>query len=123
MDIRILSIIVVICIFFVSVITFSLIYYSYGKSNPDPLLNTYMYSLYTSITIQTSIGLSDPVGVQEYNSLKIWVIIQSIITYMISIGLVFILLKHFYKHDTITPMKNDLDSIKKMVSRMNSKKK
>ncbi len=123
MDVRLLSILVVICIFFVSVIIFSLIYYSYGKNNPDPQLNTYMYSLYTSITIQTTIGLSDPVGIQESNSLKIWVIIQSIITYMISIGLVFILLKYFFKEDTTTPMKNELDSIKKMVSKINSKKK
>ena len=97
MDIRILSILVVVCIFFISVIIFSLVYYSYSKNNPDPYLNTYIYALYTSVTIQTSIGLSDPVGIQEYTSLKIWVIIQSIITYMISIGLVFILLKYFFK--------------------------
>lgn len=122
MDVRLMSIFIVLGIFFLSVIVFSFVYYSYNRNDADPYVRSYLHALYTSVTIQTTIGLSNPPNI-HLNSLKIWVIIQSIITYMVSIGLVFILLKYFYKDDTKNEMKSELQDIRSMVTKLYNKKK
>jgi hypothetical protein len=72
--------------------------------------------LYTSVTIQTTIGLSDPPNA-EVKSLQIWVMVQSIITYLIGLGVVLVVFTYFEKDDDIIELRieKELRDVKRLV--------
>jgi hypothetical protein len=119
---KLLAFIIVILIFIVSVTIFAFIYYSYNKDDIDPDKRSFTHALYTSITIQTSIGLSDPPNA-NIKSLQIWVMVQSIITYLIGLGIVFVLLKSFSKDDDTVELRieKQIADMKKMILELHKK--
>ena len=122
MNKQLLGLLIVIFIFIVSVIVFAFIYHSYNKDSVDPYERSLTHAFYTSITIQTTIGLSDPPNSHK-KSLQIWVMVQSCITYFISIGVVLIVIKIFTKEENINnKLYKELTDIKSMISKLNHKK-
>lgn len=122
MNKKLLAFVIVILIFIVSVTIFAFIYHSYSKNDPDPEKRTFTNALYTSITIQTTIGLSDPPNA-NVKSLQIWVMVQSIITYLIGLGIVFVLLKSFSKDDDTVELRieKQIADMKKMILELHKK--
>jgi hypothetical protein len=116
MNKKLLAFIIVIIIFIVSVVIFAFIYHSYSKDDIDPDKRSFTHALYTSITIQTTIGLSDPPNA-NVKSLQIWVMVQSVITYLIGLGIVFVLLKSFGKDDDTVELRieKQIADMKKMI--------
>ncbi len=123
MNKKLLGFIIVIIIFIISVTIFAFIYHSYNKDDLDPDKRSFTHALYTSITIQTTIGLSDPPNA-DIKSLQIWVMVQSVITYLIGLGIVFILLKSFEKDDDIVELRieKQLNEMKKMILELHGSK-
>lgn len=121
MNKKLLSFIIVIVIFIISVTIFAFIYHSYNKDDPDPEKRSFTNAFYTSITIQTTIGLSDPPNA-NVKSLQIWVMVQSVITYLIGLGIVFILLKSFGKDDDTVELRieKQLNEMKNMILELNT---
>ena len=122
MNKKLLAFVIVILIFIVSVTIFAFIYHSYNKDDIDPEKRTFTNALYTSITIQTTIGLSDPPNA-NVKSLQIWVMVQSIITYLIGLGIVFVLLKSFSKDDDTVELRieKQIADMKKMILELHKK--
>lgn len=119
---KLLAFIIVIIIFVISVVIFAFIYHSYSKDDPDPEKRSFTNAFYTSITIQTTIGLSDPPNA-NVKSLQIWVMVQSIITYLIGLGIVFVLLKSFAKDDDTVELRieKQIADMKKMILELHKK--
>jgi hypothetical protein len=101
-DLLALSIIVI--IFFISTFIFSGIYYTYNKNSDLDYERNFGYSVYFSFTIQTIVGLAQPTTVNQ-QGLQIWVMVQSFISYIIGIGLIFILVKIWCKNHISTSIK------------------
>ena len=122
MNKHLLALLIIIFIFIISVIVFAFIYHSYNKDLPDAYERSLTHAFYTSITIQTTIGLSDPPNSHK-KSLQIWVMVQSCITYFVSIGVVLLLIKILSKEEnTNDKMYKELADIKNMISNLNRKK-
>lgn len=113
---KLLAVIIVVIIFIVSVTIFAFIYHSYNKDDPDPEKRSLVNAFYTSVTIQTTIGLSDPPNT-HIKSLQVWVIVQSVITYIIGLGIIFILVESLSKEDNTIELRieKDLSEMKKMM--------
>lgn len=79
----------------ISIVVFALIYHSLEKDNTDPYARGWMNAFYTATTIQTNIGMAEPPK-KESTTVRAWYIVQSIISYTLTIGLVFILFKVFF---------------------------
>jgi hypothetical protein len=124
MDNEILAFIIVVIIFIVSTLIFAFIYYSYNKNDLNANVRSFTYSLYTSITIQAGIGLSNPPNI-ERKSLQQWVMVQSVIAYLIIIGVVFIAVKVIYRNEENFEkrIEREVGSIKQMVSELCDKSK
>jgi hypothetical protein len=122
MNKKLLAFVIVILIFIVSVTIFAFIYHSYNKDDIDPDRRSFTHALYTSVTIQTTIGLSDPPNA-NVKSLQIWVMVQSIITYLIGLGIVFVLLKSFGKEDDTVELRieKQIADMKKMILELHKK--
>lgn len=123
MDKEILAFIIVIIIFIISVVIFSFIYHSYNKNDTDQDVRAYSYSLYTAVTIQTCIGLSNPPNIHN-KSLQAWVMVQSVIAYSLIIGVVFVALKIiFRKEDTFEKrIEREIGTMKKLMTELHSGK-
>lgn len=123
MNKELLALLIAIGIFIVSVLIFAAIYHSYNKDDPDPANRSFTNALYTSVTIQTSIGLSDPPNARV-KSLQIWVIVQSIITYLIGLGVVFILVRILFKDDDTVELRIEkkLGEMKDLIQQLHSEK-
>ena len=126
MDYRIKALIIVICIFFISVFVFSGIYYTYNKYSNLDYERTYNYSLYFSFTIQSLVGLAEPATINQ-KGLQIWIIIQSFISYLVGLGIVFIIIKLLYKGESpteielkknLTEISKELTEIKTMIKKL-----
>lgn len=124
MDNEVLAFIIVVIIFTISTLIFSFIYYTYNKDDSDASVRTFTYSLYTSITIQAGIGLSNPPNIGR-KSLQRWVMVQSVIAYLIIIGVVFIAIKVIYRNEENFEkrIEREVGSIKQMVSELCDKSK
>jgi hypothetical protein len=124
MDNEVRAFIIVVIIFTISTLIFSFIYYAYNKDDSDASVRTFTYSLYTSITIQAGIGLSNPPNIQR-KSLQRWVMVQSVIAYLIIIGVVFIAVKVIYRNEETFEkrVEREVGSIKQMVSELCDKSK
>ena len=92
-----LALIIIVIVFFISTFIFSGIYYTYNKNSGLDYERTYGYSVYFSFTIQTIVGLAQPTTINQ-QGLQIWVMVQSFISYIIGIGLIFILVKIWCKN-------------------------
>ena len=123
MNKKVIAFLVVILIFIVSVTIFAFIYHSYEKDDPDPDKRSFTHALYTSITIQTTIGLSDP-PTAKVKSLQIWVMVQSVITYLIGLGVVLIVFTYFEKDDDIVELRieKQLNEMNKMILELHKNK-
>ena len=121
MDKNILAFLIVIVIFAISVTVFAFIYHGYNKENEDPYERSFTHAMYTSFTIQTTIGLSDPPN-SHRKSLQIWVMVQSFITYVISLGVVFILIKSLYKEEKYSEklLQNDVKELKDLMLKLHN---
>ena len=120
MNPKILALLIILLIFFISVFVFAFIYYSYVNDDKDPFVNSYSAALYLSVTIQTAIGLSGP-PTEYVERLRYWIMLQSFISYLITLGLVFILIKVFYEKDNkieeLRKIKLELSVVKKSLSK------
>jgi len=119
MDYRIKSILIVICIFIISVFIFAGIYYTYNKNSPQTFERSFMYSIYLSINIQSLVGADQPDTINN-QGMQIWISIQCFISYLIGIGVVFIIMKILYKDQTPSEidLKNELMEIKSMIKKL-----
>jgi hypothetical protein len=79
----------------ISIVIFALIYHSLEQDNVDPYARGWMNAFYTATTIQTNIGMAEPPR-KENTTVRAWYIVQSLISYVLTIGLVFILFKVFF---------------------------
>lgn len=124
MDNEVLAFIIVVVIFIISTLIFAFIYYSYNKDDLNESVRSFTYSLYTSVTIQAGIGLSNPPNI-ERKSLQQWVMVQSVIAYLIIIGVVFIAIKVIYRNEENFEkrIEREVGSIKQMVSELCDKSK
>jgi hypothetical protein len=124
MDNEVFAFIIVVVIFIISTLIFAFIYYSYNKDNANENFKSFTYSLYTSITIQAGIGLSNPPNI-ETKSLQRWVMVQSVIAYLIIIGVVFIAVKVIYRNEENFEkrIEREVGNIKQMVSELCDKSK
>jgi hypothetical protein len=104
MNKELLALLIIIAIYIISIFVFAAIYHSYSKDSPDISDQSFINALYTSVTIQSLVGLSDPPN-SKVRSLQIWVIIQSTISYFVSIGIVLILVKILFKDENSIEMK------------------
>jgi uncharacterized membrane protein YhdT len=105
MDYRIKAIFIVIIIFFISVFIFAGIYYTYNKNSLQPFERTFVYSIYLSINIQSLVGADQPDTIDK-QAMQLWISLQCFISYLIGIGVVFIIMKILYKSDN--PMNLEL---------------
>ena len=125
MDYRLKAVIIVICIFIISVFIFATIYYTYNKNSPQSFERTFIYSLYLSINIQSLVGADQPDTIDK-QGMQIWISLQCFISYLIGIGVVFIIMKILYKSDKlnsielkkhISDVSKELDEIKAMLKK------
>jgi hypothetical protein len=79
----------------ISIVIFAIIYHSLEQDNIDPYARGWMNAFYTATTIQTNIGMAEPPK-KESTTVRAWYIVQSLISYVLTIGLVFILFKVFF---------------------------
>ena len=124
MDKEVLAFIILVILFAICIVIFSFIYHSYNKDDSDPAARSYSYSLYTAVTIQTGIGLSNPPNIHN-KSLQYWVMAQSIISYLLIIGVVFIALKIIFRNeDTFEKrIEREIGSMKALMIELHSKSK
>ena len=122
MDKEVLAFIILIILFIISVIVFSFVYYAYNDDDTNPAVRAYSYSLYTAVTIQTGVGLSNPPNIHN-KSLQYWVMAQSIIAYLLIIGAVFIAVKLIFRNeDTFEKrMEREIGSMKALMIELHSK--
>lgn len=83
----------------ISIVIFSLIYHHLHSDNPDPYIRGWMNSFYTAVTIQTNIGMAE-VPERDKVSLRAWYIVQSLISYIITLGLIFFIYKAYFVNHT-----------------------
>ena len=124
MDKEVLAFIILVILFIISVVIFSFVYYSYNDDDTNPAVRAYSYSLYTAVTIQTGVGLSNPPNIHN-KSLQYWVMAQSIIAYLLIIGVVFIALKIIFRNeDTFEKrIEREIGSMKALMIELHSKSK
>ena len=122
MDKEVLAFIILVILFAICIVVFSFIYHSFNKDDSIIEARSYSYSLYTAVTIQTGIGLSNPPNIHN-KSLQAWVMVQSIIAYLLIIGVVFIALKIiFRKEDTFEKrIEREIGSMKALMVELHSK--
>jgi len=89
MDFRVKSLLITILIITISIFIFSFIYHAINKDDIDEQNRGYLNSLYTSVTIQTNVGMK---GEPTKNSLKWLFIVQSFISYSVALGFAYIIL-------------------------------
>jgi hypothetical protein len=89
--------IILILIVLISIIIFALIYHHLNKDSNNPYVNSWLNSFYTSVTIQTAVGFGSIVQENENDNIRIAYILQSLISYMITIGGIFLLFNLFFK--------------------------
>ena len=83
---------IVILIFAVNVLIFATIYYNVKENDTTPYVRTWTDSLYVAVTIQTNIGLANS-PIYQGNAIRNWIMVQSILSYLITFVGVFILSK------------------------------
>jgi hypothetical protein len=83
------------------IVIFAVIYHSLEQDNADPYARGWMNAFYTATTIQTNIGMAEPPK-KESTTVRAWYIVQSIISYVLTIGLVFVLFKVFFNGNSQT---------------------
>lgn len=79
----------------VLIVIFALIYHHLESDNENPYARGWMNAFYTATTIQTNIGMATPPE-PEKTSVRAWYIVQSILSYLITLGLIFVLFKAFF---------------------------
>jgi hypothetical protein len=95
MDYHIKSVIILFILIVILSLIFSLIYYNINKNSDIEQDKGYLNSLYTSITIQTNIGMkSEPTK----KNMKIWIMVQSTLSYFITVGFLFIIFKYMFSN-------------------------
>jgi cyanate permease len=77
------------------IVIFALIYHNLHSDSKDPYTRGWMHSFYTAVTIQTNIGMAE-VPDRDKVSLKAWYIVQSLLSYIITLGLVFFVFKAYF---------------------------
>lgn len=93
-----LALLIVLVLFTTSILIFATIYYNLEKNDTQPYVKTWTDSLYVAITIQTNIGLANT-PIYERNALRNWIMVQSVLSYIITFGVILILTKVvFEKH-------------------------
>jgi cell division protein YceG involved in septum cleavage len=94
MDFYVKSLIITIAIVIIFIFIFSFIYFGIIRDSIDEQDKGYLNSLYTSITIQTNIGMkAEP----KKLSMKYWIMVQSILSYIITIGFLYVIIKSIMK--------------------------
>jgi hypothetical protein len=94
MDFHVKSFVITLVIVVIFIIIFSFIYFAINRDSIDEDDKGYLNSLYTSITIQTNIGMkAEP----KKTSLKYWIMIQSLLSYIITIGFLYVIIKSVMK--------------------------
>ena len=91
-----LGFLIVILMFTASILIFATIYYNLEKNDTAPYVKTWTESLYVSITIQTNIGMANT-PVYERNAIRNWIMVQSVISYLITFGGILILTKVIFE--------------------------
>jgi hypothetical protein len=95
MDFYVKSLIITIAIVIIFIFIFSFIYFGINRDSIDEQDKGYLNSLYTSFTIQTNVGMkAEPKKV----SMKYWVMFQSLLSYIISLGFLYIVSNIFIKN-------------------------
>ena len=90
---------ILLLIILISIVIFALIYHHLHRNNKDPFINSWINAFYSSVTIQTAIGYGSVVESEESDSVRLAYIFQSLISYMITIGGIFLLFNIFFKKD------------------------
>lgn len=90
---------ILLVIILVSIVIFALIYHHLHRNNTNPFINSWINAFYTSVTIQTSVGYGSVVQDNESDDIRIAYIFQSLISYMITVGGIFLLFNIFFKKD------------------------
>jgi len=115
MDYRLKAIFIVIIIFIVSVFIFAGIYYTYNKNSSQPFERNFIYSIYLSINIQSLVGADQPETIDK-RGLQVWISLQCFISYLIGIGIVFIIMKILHKSDgPMNDLRKELSEIKTLI--------
>lgn len=81
----------------ICIVIFACIYHHLERNNEDSYTRGWMNAFYTATTIQTNIGMAEPPK-RENTAVRAWYIVQSLISYTITIGLIFILFKAFFQN-------------------------
>jgi membrane protease YdiL (CAAX protease family) len=125
MDYRFKAILIVICIFIISVFVFAGIYYTYNKNSPQTFERSFIYSIYLSVNIQSLVGADQPDKIIK-QGMQVWISIQCFISYLLGIGIVFVIMKILHKSDKlnsiefkkyISDISKELDEIKSMIKK------
>ena len=125
MDYRFKAILIVICIFIISVFIFAGIYYTYNKNSPQSFERSFVYSIYLSVNIQSLVGADQPDTIIK-QGMQVWISIQCFISYLLGIGIVFIIMKILHKSDKlnsielkkyISDISKELDEIKALLKK------
>jgi hypothetical protein len=121
MDYRIKALVIVICIFIISVFIFAGIYYTYNKNSPQSFERNFIYSIYFSINIQSLVGSDQPDTINN-QGMQVWISIQCFISYLIGIGIVFIIMKILHKSESPmeTELKKNISDISKELAEIKS---
>jgi hypothetical protein len=94
MDFHVKAFLITLAIVIIFIIIFSFIYFSINRDSIEEQDKGYLNSLYTSITIQTNIGMkAEP----KKTSLKYWIMIQSLLSYIITIGFLYVIIKSVFR--------------------------
>lgn len=88
---------ILILIVLISIVVFALIYHHLNNTSTDPYINSWLNAFYTSVTIQTAVGFGSIVPLNENDNIRIAYIFQSLISYIITIGGIFLLFNLFFK--------------------------
>jgi hypothetical protein len=91
-----LAFLIVMLIFVASILIFATIYYNLEKDDTTPYVRTWTDSLYVAITIQTNIGLANT-PIYEGNGIRNWIMVQSILSYIVTFGGIIILTKVIFE--------------------------
>jgi heme A synthase len=87
---------IIILIFVVNILIFATIYYNVKENDTTPYVRTWTDSLYVAITIQTNVGLANS-PLYEGNAIRNWIMVQSILSYLITFAGIFILSKIMFE--------------------------
>jgi predicted permease len=116
MDYRIKAILIVICIFIISVFTFAAIYYTYNKNSSRSFERNFIYSIYLSVNIQSLVGADQPDTINQ-QGIQVWISLQCFVSYLLGIGIVFIIMKTLHKSGSLSKieLQKELNEIKSMI--------